>query len=362
MSAVRGAAVRLEGLCKDFGGTPVVHDVSLEVAAGEFVSLLGPSGSGKSTTLMMIAGFLAPVRGEVVIGGEPVTRRPPHQRGIGMVFQNYALFPHMSVADNVAFPLRMRRRPAAEVAQRVERALALIRLEGLGGRMPHQLSGGQQQRVALARAIVFEPPLLLMDEPLGALDRKLREAMQFEIKRLQRELSLTVIHVTHDQEEALAMSDRIAVMNRGRIEQAAAPEAIYERPATAFVAGFLGECNALQGTVLGAGHGHVVVRTDAGLELAARDAGAPAPGGHVSLAIRPERIALLAAAAPADNVIEAVVEEVVYLGESLRLLVRPARGEALTVKVQRGTAVPAPGEAVRLGFPAAAVVAFGAPA
>jgi spermidine/putrescine ABC transporter ATP-binding subunit len=358
VSAARGAAVRLEGLCKDFGGAPVVHDVSLEVAAGEFVSLLGPSGSGKSTTLMMIAGFISPLRGEVVIGDERVTRRPPHRRDIGVVFQNYALFPHMSVFDNVAFPLRMRRRPAAEVAARVERALALIRLEGLGARRPHQLSGGQQQRVALARAIVFEPPLLLMDGPLGALDRKLREAMQFEIKRLQRELSLTVIHVTHDQEEALAMSDRIAVMNRGRIEQAASPEAIYERPATGFVAGFLGECNALQGAVLRAGQGHALVRTDGGLELAACPPEAAAPGGRVDLAIRPERVALLAAGAQADNVIEAVVEEVVYLGESLRLLARPARGEALTVEVPRGTAVPSPGSTVRLGFAAAAVLAF----
>ena len=362
MNGARGAAVRLEGLCKDFGGAPVVRDVSLEVAAGEFVSLLGPSGSGKSTTLMMIAGFLAPLRGEVVIGGEAVTRRPPHLRHVGVVFQNYALFPHMSVFDNVAFPLRMRRRPAAEVAARVERALAMIRLEGLGGRMPHQLSGGQQQRVALARAIVFEPPLLLMDEPLGALDRKLREAMQFEIKRLQRELSLTVIHVTHDQEEALAMSDRIAVINRGAVEQVGTPEAVYERPATAFVAGFLGDCNALEGTVLRAGPGRLEVRTAGGLELAARALAGAAPDAPVRLAIRPERMGLLSPEATADNVVEAVVEEAVYLGESLRLLARPARGEALTLKVPRGMPSPAPGTTVRLGFPAAALMAFREPA
>lgn len=206
----RGAAVRLDRLHKDFGGASAVSDLSLEVGAGEFMTLLGPSGSGQSTTLLMIAGFAVPTRGEVYVGGTAITRKPPHERDIGIVFQNYALLPHLTVFDNVVFPLQMRRQSAVRVAERVGWALELIRLGGLGSRYPHQLSGGQQQRVALARALVFEPSLLLMDEPLGALDRRLRETMQGELKRLQRALGLTVICVTHDQEEALTLSDRIA--------------------------------------------------------------------------------------------------------------------------------------------------------
>jgi spermidine/putrescine ABC transporter ATP-binding subunit len=354
----RGASIRLDGLCKVFADAVAVADLSLEVGAGEFLTLLGPSGSGKSTTLLMIAGFLVPTRGDVFIGGVPVTRKPPHERDIGVVFQSYALFPHLTVFENVAFALKMRKLPAAHIAERVARALELIRLEGLGGRYPHQLSGGQQQRVALARALVFEPSLLLMDEPLGALDRKLRETMQLELKRLQRTLALTVIYVTHDQEEALTMSDRIAVMNRGRIEQVASPEELYERPRTPFVADFLGESNSLGGSVVRANGSQLVVRTSRGLEVVASRGGELSAGREVRLAIRPGQIVLLGPGDASDNVVEAVIEEVVYLGDALRCLVRSAQGELLCVKMQcpRGEGAPRAGQAVRLGWQADAVI------
>ena len=333
-------------------------DVSLDVGAGEFLTLLGPSGSGKTTTLLMIAGFLVPTRGEIFIGGLPVTRKPPHERDIGIVFQSYALFPHLTVFDNVAFSLKMRKLSPARIAERVEWALDLIRLEGLGRRYPHQLSGGQQQRVALARALVFEPSLLLMDEPLGALDRKLREAMQLELKRLQRTLALTVIYVTHDQEEALTMSDRIAVMNRGRIEQVARPQELYERPRTPFVADFLGESNSLSGSVVRANGSRLVVRTSRGLEVVASEDPERPAAREVRLAIRPEEIVFLEPDDPADNVVEGVVEEAVYLGEAVRYLVRSTHGELLIVKKQkqRGEENPRTGQPVRLGWSADAVI------
>ncbi len=354
----RGAPVRLEGLSKVFADAVAVADLSLEVGAGEFLTLLGPSGSGKSTTLLMIAGFLVPTRGEIFIGGVPITRKPPHERDIGVVFQSYALFPHLTVFDNVAFPLKMRNLPAAQIAQRVAYALDLIRLEGLGRRYPHQLSGGQQQRVALARAMVFEPPLLLMDEPLGALDRKLREAMQLELKRLQRTLSLTVIYVTHDQEEALTMSDRVAVMNRGRIEQVASPEEIYERPRTPFVADFLGESNSLGGTIARADASRFVVRTSAGLEVVGCEGHGMTEGHEVNLAIRPEQIVFLGPDERSDNVAEGVVEDAVYLGEAVRYLVRLKSGELLCVKRQnrRDGTDPKAGQPVRLGWSTDAVI------
>lgn len=356
--ARHGAPVRLEGLSKVFADAVAVSDLSLEIGAGEFLTLLGPSGSGKSTTLLMIAGFLVPTRGEIFIDGIPVARKPPHERDIGVVFQSYALFPHLSVFENIAFPLKMRKLSAARIAERVAHALDLIHLQGLGQRYPHQLSGGQQQRVALARALVFEPPLLLMDEPLGALDRKLREAMQLELKRLQRNLSLTVIYVTHDQEEALTLSDRIAVMNRGRIEQVASPEELYERPRTPFVADFLGESNSLSGTVVQADASRVVVRTSAGLELVACDGAGLIAGREVSLAIRPEQIDFLGADQRSDNATEGIVEDVIYLGESVRYLVRLTSGELLCAKRQnqRTRGNPKAGQTVRLGWNAQAVM------
>src|SRR5215467_6167348 len=246
---VRGGRLTLTRLAKRYPGTTAVDAIDLDVGSGEFVTLLGPSGSGKTTTLMMVAGFTTPSEGEIAIDGRPITGMAPEHRNIGVVFQNYALFPHMTVSDNVAFPLKMRRQPSAEIRGRVGRALDLVHLAGLGERLPRQLSGGQQQRVALARALVFDPGLLLMDEPLGALDRNLREQMKIEIKRIHRDVGVTVLYVTHDQEEALTMSDRVALMNRGRIAQLGSAEDLYERPANRFVARFIGESNLLDGRV-----------------------------------------------------------------------------------------------------------------
>lgn len=237
----------LENISQKYGDVAALKQVSLQVAPGEFVTLLGPSGSGKTTTLRIIAGFSRPDEGRVLLNGRDLTDVPPHQREIGMVFQNYALFPHMSIAENISFPLKMRNWPRDRIRSTVEGALAMVRMTGLGGRGPRELSGGQQQRIALARALVFRPQLLLMDEPLGALDRKLREEMQIEIVRIGREEGITIIYVTHDQEEALAMSDRIAVYHNGRIEQIGSPQEIYQRPGSLFVANFIGESTTLKG-------------------------------------------------------------------------------------------------------------------
>src|SRR5262252_8904479 len=326
----KGAEVRLEGLVKTFGATRAVDGVTLTAQAGEFLTLLGPSGSGKTTTLSCVAGFAVPNEGEVFIDGVSVIFAPPLKRNVGMVFQNYALFPHMTVADNLAFPLRMRKLPASTIRERVNWALALVQLEGLGQRAPRQLSGGQQQRVALARAVVFEPPVLLMDEPLGALDRKLRIEMQLELKRLQARLGVTVIYVTHDQEEALTLSDRVAVMNHGRIEQLGDPTDLYERPRTAFVAQFIGESNRLDGTVAETADRGAVLVTPSGLRLPVQPGDVPA-GEPAVLFLRPERIALAPeTGAPGD--ISGEVVEVVFVGETTRYVVQTTGGEAFTAK------------------------------
>ncbi len=330
----RGTAVRLEGLAKSYEATAAVRGVSLEIGAGEFFTLLGPSGSGKTTVLMAIAGFIPLTAGEIYIGGEPVTHLPPYRRSVGMVFQSYALFPHMTVAENIGFPLKMRRMPREEIRRRVGWALGLIRLEGHEGRYPRQLSGGQQQRVALARALVFEPAVLLMDEPLGALDRKLRAEMQLEIRKIHEALGLTVIYVTHDQEEALTMSDRIAVMNAGRIEQVGTPQELYERPARRFVADFLGESNVFQGIVETVRPDAVVVRLPSGALMVAAPIHGLRGGEPVIASIRPERLAVDEAAAGLDNVSEGTLKKAVYLGESSKYLVELPGGEALTVRVQ----------------------------
>ena len=266
--------VKFIGVEKSYDGlTLAVRDLTLDVAQGEFLTLLGPSGSGKTTTLNMLAGFERPTRGEILLGGKPVDRLPPYERNIGMVFQSYALFPHMTVGENVAFPLSVRRMPRANIAERVRRALAMVRLEALSERRPAQLSGGQQQRIALARALVFEPSLVLMDEPLGALDKKLREQMQIEIKLLHERLGLTVVYVTHDQSEALTMSDRIAVFHDGRVVQQGTPDSLYSQPRDAFVAGFIGENNMLFGTVEAIANGHVRVALGGGLQVVATAVG-----------------------------------------------------------------------------------------
>jgi len=277
-----------------------------------------------------VAGFAVPNEGEVFIDGVSVTFAPPFKRNVGMVFQNYALFPHMTVADNLAFPLRMRKLPASTIRERVNWALALVQLEGLGERAPRQLSGGQQQRVALARAFVFEPPVLLMDEPLGALDRKLRIEMQLELKRLQTRLGVTVIYVTHDQEEALTLSDRVAVMNHGRIEQLGDPAELYESPRTAFVAEFIGESNRLDGMVATGADGRDVLVTPSGLRLPVRTGGVPA-GEPAVFFLRPERIAI-APEGDAGAVVSGEISEAAFVGEAMRYVVHAASGETFTVK------------------------------
>ncbi len=334
-----GAPVQVVDLFKAYGEVRAVDGVSLDVRAGEFLALLGPSGSGKTTILMTIAGFEQPTRGDVLIGGRLVTNVPPNRRDIGMVFQRYALFPHMSVHDNIAYPLLMRRVPRAEIGRRVQAALELVRLAGYGRRMPHQLSGGEQQRVALARAIVYRPPLLLMDEPLGALDKKLRAQLQLEIKHLQRQLGATVIYVTHDQEEALTMADRVAVLHRGRLQQIGTPEALYEQPANSFVADFVGETNFLDGRLLACRDGvcTVALAADLTVRAALPDATYPAlaPGAAVRVAIRPERVRLarLGPAAAEATSCSGVLLERIYAGPSVACVVRLANDITITARV-----------------------------
>jgi spermidine/putrescine ABC transporter ATP-binding subunit len=351
---VHGGRLTLTRLTKRYPPTTAVDAIDLEVRSGEFVTLLGPSGSGKTTTLMMVAGFTPPTEGEIAIDDRPITGMAPERRNLGVVFQNYALFPHMTVFDNVAFPLRMRRRPRAEVRDRVERALAMVHLTGLDTRLPRQLSGGQQQRVALARALVFDPGLLLMDEPLGALDRNLREQMKLEIKRIHRELGVTVLYVTHDQEEALTMSDRVALMSRGQIAQLGSAEDLYERPASRFVAEFIGESNLLEGHAETATDGAVVCVV-AGARL---PAGVHPPGagsGPCTLMVRPEKIALLPATPDPEGGLAGTVEEVTYVGEFTRYRVRVTDAVGVAVKTPNTQERfrPKPGELVRLRWAAA---------
>lgn len=305
--------LRAEGLTRRFGDAVALDGVDLAVAQGEMLTILGPSGSGKTTLLKIIAGFETPDEGDVYLSGRNVTFLAPAQRDIGMVFQNYALFPHMTVAENVAFPLQMRKVPKQERKERVAEALRLVDLGDFGERLPRQLSGGQQQRVALARAVVFRPRLLLLDEPFGALDRKLREQMQLEVRRLQRKLGLTAVFVTHDQEEALLISDRIAIVQRGRIAQIGTPQEIYRQPSNRFVAEFMGESNMLHGTPAGDG----MVQLDGGhrIPVPARD---PMPQGEIGLLLRPERAQRMEAGQQADTVLEGSILETIYLGETVK--------------------------------------------
>lgn len=333
-------SVELAGLSKRYGKVAAVDGVSLTIGAGEFLTLLGPSGSGKSTTLMLIAGFERPDGGEIRIGGRRMNHVPPYRRNLGVVFQHYALFPHKTVAENVAFPLEERGIGRADARRRTGEALARVRMDGYEERYPSQLSGGQQQRIALARALVFDPPVLLMDEPLSALDKKLREQMQLEIKHIQRDLGITVVYVTHDQGEALTMSDRIAVMNQGRIAQLGSPEQLYERPADRFVADFIGETNFLELVPAGAGAATMA----GGIPVSLPAEGGFAPNQRMTVALRPERIALAApasAAASSDGLQwhEGTVEEIVYIGEIRKYRIRLG-GQVLTAKQQTGTGVP----------------------
>jgi putative spermidine/putrescine transport system ATP-binding protein len=326
-----GVVVTLAGVHKEYGRVVALNDLSLDVMEGEFVTLLGPSGSGKTTTLMLIAGFEEPTRGSILIRGQSVVGRPPERRDIGMVFQSYALFPHMNVFENVAFPLRTRRVATREVNERVGDILESVRLSGLGHRYPRELSGGQQQRVALARALVYRPSLLLMDEPLGALDRKLREEMQTELKSIQRELAVTTLYVTHDQQEALALSDRVAIMHAGELVQIGSPVELYDRPAADFVASFLGDVNFVEGTTAQWNEGLAAVDLEVGFTVAA-DAPRPlAPGKRVRLAIRPERLHLALPGADDDGAWRVVVRDVIFHGEVLRYVVETGRGCCLKV-------------------------------
>ena len=339
-------ALVLRGLRKSFGSSVAVDGVDLEVRRGEFLTLLGPSGSGKTTTLRMVAGFMSPTGGSIEIDGQDMTRVPPYRRDVGMVFQNYALFPHMTAAQNIAFPLRMRGRPRADIDRRVADALSLVKLGDLGGRYPRQLSGGQQQRVALARAVVFEPRLLLMDEPLGALDRKLRKSLQLEIIHVARQLEATVVYVTHDQEEALMMSDRIAIFSAGRIEQLGTGDDLYDRPASLFVADFIGESNILRGRYdqeAGGADGGWISKAQSrwrvgrrAAERAGLEAGAPA-----ALIVRPERTRILVEGSdvpPGSNVADATVGDVLNLGPDTRYELLLDAGPRMAVREPRSGA------------------------
>lgn len=301
------------------GDNYVVRDLNIGVRTGEFLSLLRPSGCGKTTILMMLAGFEAPSGGEIRLGGQRLNERPAHQRNIGMVFQNYALFPHMTVAENIAFPLSVRRISRADQRARVQRALQMVELDHLAARKPGHLSGGQQQRVALARALVFEPRLVLMDEPLGALDKRLRETMKFEIMRLHRQLGLTIVYVTHDQSEALTMSDRVAVFSNGRIQQVDAPDVLYEDPANCFVANFIGENNSLAGVVSALNDHRGVLRFPGGEEIIGKIGGGVAVGEPAVLSLRPERTLLEPDPTDHLNRICGRVEDVAYCGDFRRV-------------------------------------------
>ena len=345
--------LQLSGVQKHFGPVVAVQDFNLEATRGEFISFLGPSGCGKTTTLRMIAGFEQPTAGTIHVDGEEITGRPPNRRNVGMVFQSYALFPNMSVADNIGFGLKVRRRPAAQIRQRVGELLQLIHLEGRGDRYPFQLSGGQQQRVALARALAIEPQVLLLDEPLSALDAKIRVALRHEIRQIQRNLGITTVYVTHDQEEALELSDRIVVMSEGRIEQVGTPFEIYNFPSTAFVASFVGTLNAVEARVVDPAAGRLTlggqaIRTSAALDGAA--------GDPVMLALRPEMISLVGmdADAPGNvNRVPATVTDVAFLGSVVRVSTRVGEGTSVHVDTfnNPNLAVPAIGSTVTLSFP-----------
>ncbi len=330
------AAVELQEISKKIGRQPILDGISFAVRAGELFALLGPSGCGKTTTLRLIAGFDQPSSGTILINGQPMAGLPPYQRDVNTVFQNYALFPHLTVWQNIAFGLEMQRLERRQIAARVDEAIDLVRLSGLEERYPHQLSGGQQQRVALARALVRRPSVLLLDEPLGALDQKLRKAMQLELKRLQRRLGLAFIYVTHDQEEALTMADRLAVMRGGRICQIGSPQDLYESPTTAFVADFIGDTNLLRGRVVKCTADTVCVQVAAAsLHAAAPGNELLSPATPVTVAVRPEKILLRAApSAEHDNNLGVIVEDVIYLGMETRYLLRLSDDHVLVHRQQ----------------------------
>jgi spermidine/putrescine ABC transporter ATP-binding subunit len=329
------SGVDLKSLTKKYGSVVAVDNISLHVSEGEFLTLLGPSGSGKTTTLMLIAGFQTPTAGQIHIRGKNILSVPPYNRNIGMVFQNYALFPHMTVFGNIAFPLKMRKHPKNEIKKRVEKVLETVKLPEFEKRYPKQLSGGQQQRVALARALVYDPPLLLMDEPLGALDKKLREYMQIEIRNLQRELKITSLYVTHDQQEALTMSDRIAVFDQGQIQQIGTPDELYEKPINRFVADFIGESNIIEGYIAHLNDHSAAITT------AANEVLIPCPrlpdlslNQKIQLVIRPEKIKFIESSNVLPVALKGVVEEQIYIGEIIRYRIRISKEQLLDLNQQ----------------------------
>ena len=346
------AYVRFVDVQKTYDGeTLVVRDLDLDVARGEFLTLLGPSGSGKTTCLMMLAGFEAVTHGEIVLDGRPINDLPAYRRDIGVVFQNYALFPHMTVNENVAFSLEVRKASRSEIEARVRRALDMVQLSGFGHRRPAQLSGGQQQRVAVARALVFEPKLILMDEPLGALDKQMREQMQYEVKHLHERLGVTVVYVTHDQSEALTMSDRIAVLNHGVIQQVATPQGLYEQPDNAFVAQFIGENNRLLGTVREIDGQTCVIAVEGG-EVRALAVNVGGVGSRSTLSLRPERVLIDPTPEHCPNIFDARVEELIYHGDHTRARVRTCGSEDFIIKVPNaaGPLRLAAGEQIKVGW------------
>lgn len=335
MSEANDALVRFIEVQKSYDGESlVVKNLNLDIAKGEFLTMLGPSGSGKTTCLMMLAGFEPATHGEITLAGSPINNLAPHKRGIGMVFQNYALFPHMTVAENLAFPLEVRKVPKSEITDRVNKTLDMVRLGGFSDRRPAQLSGGQQQRVAVARSLVFQPTLVLMDEPLGALDKNLREEMQYEIKHIHENLQVTMVYVTHDQSEALTMSSRIAVFEDGIVQQLATPSELYEKPKNAFVAGFIGENNRLYGEVKAIEGKFCQVELEGGGGMVrALTVNAGGVGSRTTLSLRPERVSIGVDVGQTENSLEAKVEELIYLGDHLRSRISLSGNDQFIVKV-----------------------------
>ena len=326
--------VSFKGVQKSYDGESlVVKNLNLDIAAGEFLTMLGPSGSGKTTCLMMLAGFETATHGDIELGGRPINNIPPHKRGIGMVFQNYALFPHMTVGENLAFPLNVRNMPKAEVEEKVRSVLDMVQMKTFIDRKPAQLSGGQQQRVALARALVFSPELVLMDEPLGALDKQLREHMQYEIKHIHENLGVTVVYVTHDQSEALTMSNRIAVFDDGVIQQLADPVTLYEKPENSFVAQFIGENNQMVGTVASVSKGIATINLDSGAEVKALAANISGVGSRTTLSVRPERCVIVTKKSATASRLDAKIEELIYLGDHIRCRMNVAGDDQFVMKV-----------------------------
>jgi len=348
----------IEAVTKRFGGFVALEPTSLSIRPGEFLTLLGPSGSGKTTLLMMVAGLLRPDSGSIIINGVEATSRAPYERDIGMIFQSYALFPHLTVFENIAFPLRMRRIAEAEIKRDVERVLDVIQLGHAAQRLPRQLSGGQQQRIALARAVVYRPSIVLMDEPLGALDKKLRDQLQLEIRRLHKELGTTIMYVTHDQLEAMTMSDRVCLMNHGRIEQLAPPEELYKRPCSVFAADFLGEANLLDAVIAGRDGRRLHLRLPGAEQPISVETDSAAEAQACTLMVRPERVEIGAEPSPLRNSVRATVIDVIFGGNLTTLTAALSGGANMTAKILTGAAAPQPGDTVDLSWDIASTVAL----